>query len=200
MEDNMTEIPDDIFLPQTQSKTGEKAILIVTADKTEDQEFFYPYYRFIEEGYRVDVATPDGGEFKGKNGAGLSQSKRIDQVDAQDYDLLYIPGGKAPAKLKKEEEAVDLVQSFYQTGRPIAAICHGAQLLAAADVIEGRDISAWPEVEDEINDANGNYIGSECIIDGQFITARWPGDLPAFTRQVLQVLKSAKQGNSKQAA
>lgn len=179
----------DIFLPSHKPNKSAKRVLILTADKTEDQEFFYPYYRFVEEGYDVDVATPEGGAFTGKNGAGLQSTIKIkDLQNPTSYDLLYIPGGKAPEYLKKVSEAVKLVQDYAATGSPIAAICHGPQLLAEAGVIEGRTLSGYPEIESELRDAGARYVNSECEVDGQFITARWPGDLPVFTRTVIENL------------
>lgn len=179
----------DNYLPETQvhdhKATG---VLILTADKTEDLEFFYPFYRFIEAGYRVDVVTPSGGSFKAKNDLGLQETMKLSEVDADDYAMLYIPGGKAPAKLKDEEMAIHLVQAFVKAKKPVAAICHGPQLLAAADVIRGKRISAWPDVRTEVEEAQATYVDSEALQDGLFITARWPGDLHAFMKAVLTVL------------
>lgn len=183
-------IPEDIYQPGIKN-AGKKSILILTADKTEDLEFFYPYYRFVEEGYRVDVATPDGGEFKGKQGLGLKSTLKISDVSVSTYDLLYIPGGKAPEKLKKSEEALALVRAYATTKKPIAAVCHGPQVLAAADVVAGRTLAAWPEVESELKEAGANYVSQETVVDGQFITARWPADLPAHIAATLQALKAS---------
>ena len=182
------DIPDDIHVARPQSFPQRGRIAIITADGTEDQEFFYPYSRFLEEGYAVDVLTPKGKEFKGKNGAGLKDTMKIEDADALSYDLLYIPGGKAPAKLKKEKEAVTFVQQFCRSGKPVGAICHGPQLLAEADVIRGAAISAWPECKEEVEKAGAVYQDSECVRDGQFITGRWPGDLPAQVKSVLEAL------------
>jgi protease I len=188
----MASTPDDIFKPETQLDDAGISVLILTADGTEDQEFFYPYYRFIAEGYKVDVATPDGGEFKGKNGAGLKETLAIaDLGDVTQYDLLYIPGGKAPAKLREVDAAIDAVQRFAESGKPIAAICHGGQLLAAADVITGRVISGYPEIENEIREAGASFVSEEACVDGQFITARWPGDLPAHVNATIDAVQRA---------
>lgn len=184
----MAKAPEDIFAPTTQEMDVEPRILIITADGTEDTEFFYPYYRFIETGCAVDVATPHGA-FKGKNGSGLKKTKTLEEVKESDYTLLYIPGGKAPEALKEEAAAIELVRAFAGSGKSIAAICHGPQLLAKADVIKDKAIAGWPEIEDEITKAGASFMNEECIEDGLFITSRWPGDLPAFTRTVMARLR-----------
>lgn len=182
------EIPKDIHAARPQRFPQQGRVAIITADGTEDQEFFYPYYRFLEAGYVVEVLTPKGKSFKGKNGAGLEETVKIEEANADEYDLLYIPGGKAPAKLKKEKEAVAFVQQFCKTGRPVGAICHGPQLLAEADVIRGRKIAAWPECKEEVEEAGAVYHYTECVKDGPFITGRWPGDLPGQMKAVMEAL------------
>ena len=190
-------IPHDIYKAHPVGYGDSGAVLILTADKTEDIEFFYPYYRFLEAGYRVEVVTPGGGEFKGKHGSGLKDTKDIRDIDPGDYDLLYIPGGKAPEKLKKEVDALQLVMQFFESGKPIAALCHGPQLLAASGVAQMRRIAAWPEVEGELTDAGIIYVNEAAVVDGPFITARWPGDLPAHLAKTLEVLQSAGHSASR---
>lgn len=185
----------DYYTPKPTGNQREK-IAILTADKNHDLEFFYPLYRFAEAGYQVDVLTPRGGEVKGKFGMSLPGTKAVTSASAQDYALLYIPGGQAPEALKKEEAAVAFVREFCKTGNPVAAICHGAQVLAAAGVINGKKISAWPEVEGEVKAAGGVYVNSETLEDGQFITARWPADLPAHLSATLGRLQGSQQRRS----
>jgi len=176
-------------------------VLILTADKTEDLELFYPYYRFLEEGFDVQVATPNGGAFEGKKGLGLKESAKIPEMKADDFDLLFIPGGKAPEALKKNSDAISLVQDFSKNGKPVAAICHGGQLLAAADVIRNRRIAAWPDCQKEIEDAGAEFVDQQCVQDGLFITARMPADLPAFTHALVAMLtRKSAHNHAKQAA
>lgn len=186
----MAKPPSDMFAPTSEANDNGTRILVITADGTEDTEFFYPYYRMIEDGCSVDVATPKG-SFTGKNGSGLKKTKTLDEVRADDYAMLYIPGGKAPEALKKEAKAVALVQDFAGSGKPIAAICHGPQLLAKADVIKDKAIAGWPEIESEVTEAGASFMNEECVEDGLFITSRWPGDLPVFTKAVMDRLHSA---------
>jgi protease I len=169
-----------------------KSVLILVADKVEDLEFYYPYYRCIEEGHKVDVVSPDGGEVKCKNSYKIMNTAKISAVGASvaaGYDLLYVPGGKAPEDLKKNDEALVLVRSFVDTGKPVAAFCHGPLVLAAAGVIRGVTVSGWPEIEEEVIQSGANFVQEEVKVDGQFISGRWPADLPAFTRRVLEAVK-----------
>jgi protease I len=195
----MDQSQKDLYRPQTQNEGAAISVLILTGDKTEDLEFFYPYYRFVEEGYRVDVATPKGGAFQGKQGLGLKQTSKISDVHAENYALLYLPGGKAPAELKNNLEVLELVRQFAVADKVIAAVCHGPQILAAAHVIDGKKIAAWPEVKDEVVEAGAVYVDKETVVDGQFVTARWPGDLPAHLRQTLALFKK-RTGAEKLAA
>lgn len=183
----------DLYRPETNNNSANRAVLMMTANKTEDLEFFYPYYRFIEAGFKVDVVTPDGGEFKGKQGLGLKETGKIKDVRVDNYVLLYIPGGAAPAELKKNTDAVDVVRGFAASQKPIAAVCHGPQLLAAANVIKGRKIAAWPEVKDEVVTAGATYVDQETVVDGLFITARWPGDLPTHLKTTFKELQRISQ-------
>jgi protease I len=187
----MTDTPNDTYKASELPANATISVLIVTADDTQDLEFFYPYYRFVEAGFHVDVATPDGGEFKGKMGMGLKETLAIEDVSSSQYQLLYIPGGKAPEKLKKNEGALTIVRDFVAAKKPVAAICHGAQVLAAAGVIQGRNIAAWPDVQKEVEEAGATFVSRASVTDGQFITARWPGDLPSHVKAVLQQLNHA---------
>ncbi len=177
-------------------------VLIITADNTEDLEFFYPYYRLNEEGYQVDVATIDGDSFKAKHGYEFKDVKSIKDVRASDYELLYIPGGKAPAELRKDADVLNFVREFANSGKFIAAICHGAQVLVSAKLVSGKRIAAWPEVRKEIEEAGGTFVDEALVEDGQFITARKPGDLPRHLFGVLDCLKnkSATRASSRPAA
>lgn len=193
----MAEIPEDTYLPTMKPSSDGQSVLIMTADNTEDLEFFYPFYRFIEAGCKVDVVTPKGGKFEAKHGLGLKDTKIIEEAQCSNYDMLYIPGGKAPEKLKGEKAAISLVKEFVSSGKPIAAICHGPQVLAKAGVITGKNIAAWPEIEDEVTEAGAEYMDQPTVVDGQFITARWPADLPSHMAKTLEILmKSSRSQNA----
>lgn len=168
-----------------------KKIAIITEEKVEDIEFFYPYYRFTEEGYDVDVITCKGGAFEGKNGIGLKTSKSIHDVYPQDYELLYLPGGKAPQKLREDEKVLKFVRDFAHSGKIIAAVCHGPQILIAAGLVKGKTIAAWMELKEEVEKAGAKFADEALQIDGQFITSRMPGDLHRHLSGVLEQLKNS---------
>lgn len=170
-----------------------KKVLIITGDNAEDTEFFYPYYRLTEEGYQVDVATENGGSFKCKHGLGLEETMPIDEVTASIYELLYLPGGKAPQALRKNEKVLQVVKEFASSGKPIAAICHGAQILISADLIKGKRIAAWPEIKDEVEEAGATFVNEALVEDGQFISGRMPGDLHRHLYGVLDYLQGHKK-------
>lgn len=171
-------------------------VAIVTGNNTEDLEFFYPYYRFCEAGYQVDVITPEGGPFEGKKGLGLKETLKVEAANPSDYDLLYLPGGRAPAELREDAAIVDFIRNFAQTDKPIASICHGAQLLIAADLVKGAHIAAWPEMKEEVEDACAVFVDEALVQDGRFITARKPGDLPRHLAGVLDYLNGLGNTNT----
>ncbi|WP_423750798.1 type 1 glutamine amidotransferase domain-containing protein [Salinirarus marinus] len=166
--------------------------LIVTTDGFEDSEFSYPFYRLREEGWDVDVATPDGESVEGEHGYEFDADWAIDahQPDwwAAEYDLLVIPGGDAPEALRTEApEAADVVAAFDAADQPIAAICHGAQLLVSADVLEGREATGYWSLEVDVENAGATFVDDPVVVDGNLVTSRVPDDLPAFTTELLNV-------------
>ncbi len=179
------------FLPD---RTANKSVLILVADDVQELEFYYPYYRLIEEGFDVDVASPNGGTVKGESGWEIQNTRNINSIDPNNYALLYIPGGHAPKKLAKSKEVVGRVQQFAQSGKPIAAFCHGPQVLVAAGLVKGKKLTAYPEVEKEIVEAGGFYTNLPLVEDGQFITSRWPGDLPGHVQAILKRLGAEQAG------
>lgn len=178
----------DIHVSSKQNEGAADAVLILTDDMFNDLEFFYPYYRFNEAGYRVDVASAAGGEIKGQSGKGLRASLPVENLSPADYAMLYLPGGKAPATLRRNEKVLAFVRRFASTNRPIGVICHGAQILVSAGLAKGRRLAAWPEVAGEINEAGGIFVDVPLVEDGQFISARWPGDLPLHLQACLSRL------------
>jgi len=170
-------------------------IAILTDNKVEDLEFFYPYYRFNEEGYKTDVITIKGGSFEGKHGLVLQDSKSIDEVNFKNYTVLYLPGGKAPQKLRENEKVLDFVRGFVSANKIIAAICHGPQILISAGAVRGKKVTAASEIKDELEKAGAIFVDEALQQDGQLITSRKPGDLHRHLYGVLKYLKDKNQKN-----
>lgn len=165
--------------------------LIVTTDGFEDSELTYPYYRLQEAGIEAHIATPDGESVVGKIGEEMDADLAISEASEDEYDLLVVPGGNAPEDLRLEaEEAVDLVREFDGSGKPIAAVCHGAQLLISADVLEGREATGFWAIQVDIENAGATFVDEECVVDDNLITARYPDDMPAWFSSVLEQVEA----------
>ena len=173
--------------------------IILTADGFEDFELFFPYFRFMEEGVAVDVAAPAKEKITGENGYFFENvDLTIDEVDPQQYDLLFIPGGSpqgAPTTVRHSKKAQEIARAFFKANKPVAAICHGPYLLVSANVVVGRRLTSyWGDgVPDEIKAAGGIYLDQHVVVDGNLVTSRWPMDLPAFMQEVMRMIRNIKK-------
>jgi protease I len=172
--------------------------LILTADKFEDMELFFPYFRLLEEGLQADVAAPKKGHIEGEHGYEFEVDKTFDDVDSDDYDLLVIPGGSpdgAPSVVRKDTRAQAIAKSFFKSNKPVSAICHGPWLLASSGLVNGRRLTSyWHDgVPDDIKKAGGIYEDKEVVVDGNLVTSRYPGDLPAFMRETMRMVNRIKK-------
>ncbi|MDR3537774.1 MAG: DJ-1/PfpI family protein [Acetobacteraceae bacterium] len=184
-----------------------KRILMIVGDFAEDYETMVPFQALIMVGHRVDAVSPGKvagdkiataiHDFEGdqtyteKRGHNFVINADFEGVLAQDYDALVIPGGRAPEHLRLNARVLELIRAFADQKKPIAAVCHGAQLLAAAGVIAGRTISAYPACRPEVELAGARYADiavADAVADGNFITApAWPAH-PAWLAKFLTVL------------
>jgi len=114
--------------------------------------------------------------------------KSVTEVSPGDFHALVIPGGRSPANLREDKAVVEFVKKFFETGKPTAAICHGPQVLVTAGVIGKRTLTGFPEIEGELTAAGGTFKDVEVLVDGNLVTSRIPGDLPAFSRAVEKLL------------
>ncbi len=163
--------------------------LILTAEGFEDSELLYPMYRLQEEGVDVDIAGPERGTVTGKHGYEVQAGMGFDEAKAEDYDLLVIPGGKGPETVRLNENAVSVTRQMMEHGKPVAAICHGGQVLISAGVLEGRKATCWQGIRDDVKAAGAEYADEEVVVDGNLITSRCPSDLPAFSREMMQAIE-----------
>lgn len=168
--------------------TGVRAI-ILTADKFEDMELFVPYFHLLGQGARADIAAPTMEEIGGEHGYSIAPHLRIDEVDPDMYDVLVVPGGfpdGAPATVRDMPEARAVAEAFFRDDKPVASICHGPWLLAAADLVRDRRLTSyWHDgVPEDIKEAGGLWEDAPVVVDGNLVTSRWPPDLPAFTAEI----------------
>lgn len=163
--------------------------LIISADEFEDSELLVPYYRLREEGFDVDIAAPRQGRIAGKHGYVVEANLALEEVRAEDHALLVVPGGRAPQAVRGTDAAQAIVKSFFQRNLPVAAICHGPQVLITAGVLDGRHATCYKSVAPEMQAAGALYEDSEVVVDGNLVTSRQPADLPAFMRALMRLVR-----------
>lgn len=168
-------------------------VACVLANDFEDSEFKVPYDRLREAGHEVMVVGRKAGEqVTGKQGQEKTRvDASADQVRAQDFDLLLIPGGYSPDKLRIDPAVVAFVRAFGEQGKPVAAICHAPSLLIEADMVRDKTLTSWPSVATDVRNAGGHWVDREVVVDGNLITSRKPDDLPAFCAAMLEHLVGA---------
>lgn len=165
-----------------------KNILIITADMCDDSEILYPYYRMLEEGYRVDIASFEKTTVQAKYHFKIDADISVADVKSGDYDALILPGGMAPEKLRQNEDVLRIVREFSESDKPIAAICHGQQILISAGILKGKNATCYPGIKDDLQNAGALYENSEVVVCGNLVTSRRPDDLPAFVREFIKLL------------
>lgn len=156
----------------------------------EDSEFQVPYDGFRQAGHEVVVVGLEAGqELTGKAGKVTTTSQSsFDDVAAGEFDALLLPGGYSPDHLRADPRAVDFTRAFAEADKPIFAVCHGPQLLTAADAIRGRRLTAWTTVQDDLRRMGEDVVDEEVVVTGNLVTSRKPDDLEAFTRESLRVM------------
>src|SRR5215207_5278380 len=170
-----------------------KALFLV-ADGFEDVQFFTPYHRLREEGVVVTVVgVDDHRPATGLHGYVIEPDMPLPEVNPSEYDVLVIPGGRAPEKLRLREEAVDVARTFAQDGSLVAAIGHGPQLLLSAGALDGRSATCDPGIRDDVRSVAGSYRDEGVVVDGTLITARGNNELPQFCEQIMAALGARSQ-------
>ena len=184
-----------------------KRILLLAGDYAEDYETMVPFQTLLAVGHTVHAVCPDKKagdqvktaihDFEGaqtyseKPGHNFTLNATFAEVKAEDYDALVIPGGRAPEYLRLNPKVLDLVRHFFSADKPVAAVCHGAQILAAAGVLQGRKCSAYPASGPEVREAGGDYADipvDQAVTQGNLVTApAWPAH-PAWMAQFLKLL------------
>lgn len=184
-----------------------KKLLMIVGDFGEDYEIMVPFQALQMVGHTVHAVCPGKTEgdsvktaihdFEGdqtyseKPGHNFALNATFDEIEPEDYDALVLPGGRAPEYLRREEGVIEMINHFVETNKPIAALCHGLQLLSAAKAVEGKTLTAYPACGPEMQAAGANYkdvAATEVVVDGNLVTSpAWPGH-PKWLAAFLKVL------------
>ena len=170
-------------------------ILIIATDGVEQLELTTPRDELRKAGAKVDVASPSGKAIRGWNtsdwGDTIPADLKLADVNCDDYQAIVIPGGVAnPDKLRVDETAMQIVGSFLNSEKLVAAVCHGPWLLVEADACDGRRMTSYPSIRTDLENAGADWVDEEVVKDGAIVTSRNPKDLPAFSARIVEALKS----------
>lgn len=168
-----------------------KRVAILATDGVERVELTEPRKALDEAGARTVVVSPRTGSIKGWEhdhwGDAIVVDQTLEDVRADDFDALMLPGGVMnPDRLRTNERAVQFVRSFFEAGKPVAAICHAPWMLVEADVVVGRTLTSWPSLRTDIRNAGGKWVDRDVVTDKGMVTSRKPEDIPAFNRKMLE--------------
>ena len=171
--------------------TAPKRIAILATNGFEQSELMDPRESLKTAGYAVDVVSPEAGSIRGWKGKDWGDSVAVDvalaDADAKDYDALVLPGGVInPDKLRMDPAALDFIRAFADADKVIAAICHAPWLLVETGIAKDRDVTSWPSVRTDLENAGGRWRDEAVGEDGNLITSRKPEDIPAFSRAVIR--------------
>ncbi len=166
----------------------DRNVVIFVEKMYEDLEFWYPCLRLLEEGADVTVVAPEEGVYHGKHGVPARADQAVAAVLELKFDGLVIPGGYAPDHMRRSRDMVAMVERMCSEGKPVAAICHGPWMLASADVLQGRKVTSFHSIRDDLEHAGALWVDEEVVQDGNLITSREPKDLPAFCRRLIEAL------------
>jgi protease I len=172
-------------------KLNGKRVAILATDGVEQVELTEPRKALDEAGARTTLISPKAGAIKAWQhdhwGDELRVDLPLDQADASNFDALLLPGGVMnPDRLRTHRNAVEFVQRFVSSGKPVAAICHGPWLLVEANAVRGRTVTSWPSLQTDIRNAGGDWVDREVATDEGIVTSRKPDDIPAFNKKMLE--------------
>jgi protease I len=166
-----------------------KHFLMFVADVYEDLELWYPKLRLLEAGAGVAVAGPEAEKtYLGKNGYPCASDGAIELMEADDFDGVVVPGGFMPDKLRRDPKVLQLVRDFAESGKLVAAICHGGWILISAGVYQGVRVTGSPGIKDDLINAGAIWEDAAVVVDRHFVSSRKPDDLPDFMQGIFQVV------------
>ena len=176
------------------SKVRGRVAVLVANEGIEQVELTEPWKALTDAGAQPELIAPKSGEAQAFNhldkGDAFPVDRTVAEADPNDYIGLVLPGGVAnPDALRMDKDAVAFVQAFVSAGKPIAAICHAPWTLVEADAVRGRTLTSWPSLQTDVRNAGGTWVDEEVVVDGNLITSRNPGDLPAFNAKLVEFIE-----------
>ncbi|HEX4095409.1 MAG TPA: type 1 glutamine amidotransferase domain-containing protein [Caulobacteraceae bacterium] len=182
-----------------------KKIAIMATDGVEEVELTKPMQALKEAGAQVEVVSPKDGEIQGFNhltpGDKIKVDRMLNEVEAADYDALVLPGGVAnPDQLRVNDAALDFVRSFAEAGKPMGVICHAPWILINAGLAEGRTLTGWETIRQDLTNAGAIVVDQEVVVDNGLVTSRGPKDLPAFCSKIIEEFREGLHEGQRRAA
>lgn len=166
-----------------------KKVAVLVEDQYQVLEVWYPYLRLREEGIQTVLVGTGKREYKSKEGYLAQEEFSIEKAKIEDFDAVVIPGGYAPDILRRYAAVNSFVRDMYKKGKVVAAICHAGWVLVSAGILQGRTVTGFSAIKDDLVNAGAQFIDKEVVVDGNLITSRNPYDLPAFCRELIKKLK-----------
>ena len=172
-------------------KLAGKRVAIIATDMVEQVELTEPRKALEEEGATTELLSIKAGKIQAFNHYDKADQfdvdRLIEEADVGDYDALLVPGGVGnPDAMRMDENAVQFVRGFVESGKPVAVICHGPWMLVEAGVVRGRRLTSWPSIQSDIRNAGGEWVDEEVVVDQGIVTSRKPDDMPAFNKKMLE--------------
>jgi deglycase len=168
-----------------------KRVAIIAADMVEQVELVEPRKALEQAGAKTELISIKPGEVRAFNHFDPADTFKVErtaeEVDASEYDALFIPGGVGnPDQLRGDENIVSFVRDIFEQGKPVAAICHAPWVLVEAGVVKGRKLTSWPTLQTDIRNAGGNWVDQQVVVDSGLVTSRKPDDIPAFNKKMIE--------------
>lgn len=176
---------------------NDKKVAILATDGFEESELVSPMNALKNSGAKVDIVSINSGKIKswkdGNWNMEIDVDKRVSDVSSSDYHALVLPGGVInPDVLRRDNASVDLVRSFFKEHKPVAAICHGPQMLIEAEVVDGREMTSFNSISQDLKNAGAHWVDKEVVVDQGLVTSRSPEDLDAFNNKILEEIAEGK--------
>lgn len=163
-----------------------KKAVIITGPGFEDPEVICPYYRLQEEGYIVDIVTSSNGEVIGKHGYPIKPTVQIEDLKAENYDAVVVPGGyEAPDRVRKEKGLLIFIRNMFDKGKLVTSNCHGPWVLISAGIVKGKKATCYPGMKDDLINAGAIYKEAPVIVDGNLITSESPRSIAPWMKETV---------------